>query len=229
MAWSVAPSLVAMRYELDRLFPNRSTASDGTIGDVDHQARKSDHNPGARNLVHARDVTHDPANGVDCGQLVGAVVFRRDPRISYIIWDGRIWRSYHRPATDNRPFLEAWHPELYTGTNQHKVHAHFSIHSTVEAETNCGPWWEKAPAPSTATIDLLEFIMPVFKNDGDAEVFFVRECYLKYLGRQPESEFAVLTWVGHLREHGADFVASRIADSQEGQDYRAAQRKHLGV
>ena len=156
MTWAVAPSLVAMAVELDRLFPKRSKASDGTIGDQSHANRTSDHNPGARNLVHARDVTHDPANGCDCNQLVGALIARQDPRLRYAIWDGQIYRSYPRAATRTRDYVPAWHPEPYSGLNPHRHHAHFSIHSTVEAEQDTSSWWQQTPMkPEEARMALL--------------------------------------------------------------------------
>lgn len=230
MVWTLAPSLTAMRYELDRLWPKRSTASDGTIGDKDHSARESDHNPDERGIVHARDVTHDPANGVDCGALVGIVVAHRDPRIKLIIWDSRIWRSYNRPATTTRPYLAAWHPEKYTGPDPHTKHAHFSVLSTPTGENDTSYWWQQADYPATpTTFTYLELLMPVFKNDGDAEVLFVRKAYLELLHREPESPDVVLFWIEDLRRHGADYVWSRIADSAEGAAARAAHRKLLGL
>jgi hypothetical protein len=36
---------VRLRDQIDRRWPNRDKRSDGWIGDSDHAARKSDHNP----------------------------------------------------------------------------------------------------------------------------------------------------------------------------------------
>ena len=68
--WRVAQSLETLRFQLNAMAPGRSKASDGGIGDTDHQNRNSDHNPwvldGSRGVVTARDFTHDPAGGCDC-------------------------------------------------------------------------------------------------------------------------------------------------------------------
>ena len=83
--------------------------------------------------------------------------------------------------------------------------------------------------PLHAATDLMELLMPVFKDDGDAEVLFVRKAYLELLHREPESESTVLFWVDELRAKGADYVWSRVADSDEGRAVRAAHRKLLGL
>ena len=91
------------------------------------------------------------------------------------------------------------------------------------------PCTPKPLPPLHAATDLMELLMPVFKDDGDAEVLFVRKAYLELLHREPESEASVLFWVEDLRAHGADYVWSRIADSDEGKAVRAAHRKLLGL
>ncbi|HKV33547.1 MAG TPA: hypothetical protein VJP89_04485, partial [Pyrinomonadaceae bacterium] len=61
MAWRVAKSLLRLREQINELAPNRSKASDGTIGDAAHASRKSDHNPwvkdGSIGVVTAMDIT----------------------------------------------------------------------------------------------------------------------------------------------------------------------------
>lgn len=79
--WQLAPSLVAMVEEADRLAPARSRASDGSIGDGAHASRKSDHNPD-QGWIDAVDITHDPAGGFDAHAHARNVAARHDPRIS---------------------------------------------------------------------------------------------------------------------------------------------------
>lgn len=95
--------------------PGRSKASDGSVGDSDHAARASDHNPedtensddgnDPDNQVDARDFTHDPAHGADMGQISEAIRLSKDRRVKYVIFNGRIfsgrtgtqpwvWRTY---------------------------------------------------------------------------------------------------------------------------------------
>lgn len=147
MAWSLAPSLAAARDEANIIAPDRSRISDGTIGDAAHASRKSGHNPGARDLVHALDLTHDPVNHFDCHEMTRRVIERRDPRVLLIIWNDTIWRSYSRPKTASRPYLPEWMPEEYTGTNEHRHHAHFEIFQTVTAEQDLRPWFTAPRRP----------------------------------------------------------------------------------
>jgi hypothetical protein len=140
MTWELAPSLAACRAEANRIAPNRSKASDGTIGDAAHQARTSDHNVGARNRVHALDLTHDPAGGFDAHAYVDRLRVSQDRRVRYIISRSRI----AGPGTSHGGWQ--WHP--YNGSSPHDHHAHISIHSTVAAETDTRPWWPAVDKPS---------------------------------------------------------------------------------
>lgn len=134
MAWKMPPSIRAALDEANERWPNRSRKSDGTIGDQAHSNRKSDHNPGARGFIHAFDITHDPANGCDCVVLAEHLRTRSDPRVSYVIFNKRIWNPSR--SVDWRP---------YTGSNPHTSHMHVSILSTVEAENNTSEWWGFLP------------------------------------------------------------------------------------
>lgn len=113
MAYFLAPSLVRLRSEVNALWPKRSKASDGWIGDTAHSARKSDHNPdySAGGIVRAIDVTNA---GIDVDAFVSSVI--RDARTRYVITRGRIWT---REA--------GW--RKYTGPNGHYHHVHVSVRS----------------------------------------------------------------------------------------------------
>jgi hypothetical protein len=115
--------------EANRRWPKRSRRHDGVIGDQDHAGRQSDHNPDARGIVHAFDLTHDPVNGVDCEMLAVHLKYRRDRRVKNIIWNRHIcvytdwkWIPYHQKP--------------------HTEHMHVSILSTPEAEDDVSPWWD---------------------------------------------------------------------------------------
>lgn len=133
--WRLAPALEALVDETDRLFPGRSTASDGSIGDPAHAARVSDHNPDG-GWVDALDLTDDDAHGCDVGLLAHHLVASRDPRVSYLIHKGTIWRGYDKPS------LPAFTPQVYTGVNAHKLHLHISIDD--DHRNDLGPWWPQA-------------------------------------------------------------------------------------
>ena len=109
---------------------SRSRASDGIMGDARHQKRKSDHN-----LGNAFDLTHDPANGVDCEQLSRLVI--DDPRVTYVIWNKQI---YNRARAS-----EGW--RAYNGPNPHTHHMHVSINATSRNDTSPWVWSPGQPDP----------------------------------------------------------------------------------
>lgn len=142
--------------EASKVWPGRSTASDGICGDAAHQARKSDHNTG-----DAFDLTRDLAVGLDTWTL-GDLLRERcaaglERRATYIISNGRI-------ASAAKGWV--WRP--YTGVNAHKKHLHVSIRT--DARDNDAPWWaflsdpkptptaEEAPDMTPAEHDQLQRI-----------------------------------------------------------------------
>lgn len=131
MAWYIAKSLEVLRAQLNQRAPNRSTISDGGIGDASHSARESDHNPTASGQVCARDFTNDPAGGLAGQWLADTLVASRDPRIKYIIWNRRI--------LDTRPGFKPWTWQPYSGLNDHTHHVHVSVFAgTLGDDTR--PW-----------------------------------------------------------------------------------------
>jgi len=119
--WRVAESLQRLLEQVDQMAPNRSKASDGTIGDARHQSRTSDHNPwvidGDIGVVTARDITHDPNNGCDAQKIADSIVASRDARVKYIIWNRQICSSQIRP----------WSWRKYSGESPHTKHIHISV------------------------------------------------------------------------------------------------------
>jgi hypothetical protein len=138
MAWRVARSLNVLKAQIDNLFPHRSTASDGSIGDAAHATRDSDHNPWVQHegqgIVTARDFTHDPADGLDCHWLAKMLETSRDPRIKYVIWNRRMLRAYDKPG------IPAWTWSAYSGTNPHTAHLHLSVSETPSL-FDSGAFW----------------------------------------------------------------------------------------
>lgn len=120
MAWPINPrpagSLVTLRNQLNGLYPHRSKASDGLLGDAAHQATPSDHNPDSDGVVKAFDITHDPAHGVDIVNLAEWLI--KDSRTNYVIRNRQIWQA------------GVWKP--YSGTNPHTQHLHISVKNIVK-------------------------------------------------------------------------------------------------
>ena len=155
--WRVVRSLITMGDQLNSLWPARSKASDGTIADAAHDAT-SDHYPhkvaalGPGYVVTARDVTHDPEGGVDCGRIAENLRLSADPRIKYVIFSRRI---YSNPAYSHASEHWAWRD--YDGSDPHTNHMHVSVRDIVIADSTT-PWMLTTGTPSTgggtvATLD----------------------------------------------------------------------------
>lgn len=133
-------SLYVLRDEINAVAPNRSKASDGFVGDAAHASRDSQHNPedtgdstdgnDPDNQVDAADFTHDPGNGADMHQVAEIIRKRRDRRVLYVIFDGRIFSSY---AVNGVP---AWTWRPYSGTDKHRGHLHISVNDKYNDTLN---------------------------------------------------------------------------------------------
>jgi peptidoglycan hydrolase-like protein with peptidoglycan-binding domain len=137
MNWHVAPSLAALRSEINASWPGRDRSSDGTIGDLRHQAGSNGHNPvghpggpafGTRGAVHAMDIT---ARGIDVDAVLSAVI--GDPRVWYVIHDGRIWSR-----------TSGWAARSHSG-DPHSTHIHINLRedspaAAIAAETDTRRW-----------------------------------------------------------------------------------------
>lgn len=141
-SWRVAKCLDQLLAEVNASAPNRSKASDGSIGDADHQNTNSDHNPWCQGwVVTARDITHDPAGGFDSYAYAewqrqrcrGDILLNgeREIRVKYIISNRKI-----ASPTDN------WAWRNYTGSNPHDHHVHISVDCTAEGGymDSTDPW-----------------------------------------------------------------------------------------
>jgi hypothetical protein len=163
MAYLVA-SLAAFRSEANALYPNRDKSSDGWIGDAAHSSRTSDHNPDWRGAVHAYDLDEDldgntSDSGAELAFLAEAIRSRRDPRVKYVIYEGRIFASY---ATSTRP---AWTWGPYSGTNAHRHHMHVSVLSTDIGENDTRPWFPTSV--DTVENDYMPYPVYYVPNGGE--------------------------------------------------------------
>lgn len=130
MVWRLAKGLEQLRKQVNAKWPDRATSSDGTVGDLRHQALPSDHNPDTRGIVHAIDFTHDPKNGFDSYKFADMLLAKQDPRLKYVISNRRIGSGPAGPSPGK------WRP--YAGTNAHDKHNHISI--MVAGEDDPRPW-----------------------------------------------------------------------------------------
>lgn len=172
MAWRVARSLLTLRDQVNASAPNRSRASDGTIGDTAHSSRASDHNPNSAGVVTAMDITHDPAHGFNSWTFAEMLRNRRDPRIKYVISNGRIFAGSAGPSP--------WIWRRYTGSNSHAHHVHVSVSGVAALYDDAKQWdiggdWNagsqepaspvkpllKVGSPHTAEIKKLQMLLKV--------------------------------------------------------------------
>jgi len=155
MSWRLAKSLGAtgtlgLLGEVNASAPNRSKVSDGGIGDPRHAASVSDHNPcKCCRVVTARDFTHDPKNGFDsyafAEWLRERVATGREPRVKYVISNGRIYSGAGQPHPAGM-----W--RKYTGSNKHAHHVHVSVRHGGQLYDDDKPWgWHPRPGGPTTT------------------------------------------------------------------------------
>lgn len=122
------PAAIAVLKQATAFWPKRNKKSDGLLPSAAHlkQNSNSDHNTGL-----AADVTHDPAKGVDCAVIYNEL--KKDPRVKYLIFKGRIWSAKNGEDT-------------YTGVNKHNTHLHISIKPECGNDTsNWFKWVGEVP------------------------------------------------------------------------------------
>lgn len=133
MAWRVAPALNTLNDEINKAAPNRDKASDGTIGDAAHSASVSDHNPDAREIVHARDWDEDLRVPGLSMEMICQLLLRKAragdlPWLKYVIYERRIWAA-----------SSGWVQQSYSGANAHDKHMHVSCKSGTLHENDTRP------------------------------------------------------------------------------------------
>ncbi len=111
MSWKLAAAAVTLRDQVNKRYPKRDKASDGTIGDQAHKRRISDHNPDRTGYVMALDIDEDfgsrGAAQVFADQLMWHMRTSGDKRIKNIVYEGKVasgtypdkfwvWRSQPR-------------------------------------------------------------------------------------------------------------------------------------
>ncbi len=125
MQWRLAKGLEQLRSQVNVRWPNRSKESDGSVGDLSHAARPSDHNP-VNGIVHAIDLTHDPLHGFNSYTFADLLLKKQDRRMKYLISNRRIGSGPGGPSPG------VW--RKYSGTNPHDHHCHISVVPTALAD-----------------------------------------------------------------------------------------------
>jgi hypothetical protein len=120
--------------QVDTEYPTRSKGTDGTVASKIHDktSPNSDHRPHpftGSGVVRGIDVTVTPEQG---REITEALRLSRDPRIKYVIFDGRSFWSVVRNG------VPAWEWRPYLGANPHEKHFHLSTNPTRDNDS--GPW-----------------------------------------------------------------------------------------
>ncbi len=137
----LALSLARLRNEIDALAPNRSTRSDGWIGDAAHRSRPSRHNPNRFGVVCALDITDDPAGGCSIHAIAEQIRTPPQPGVHHLEPPGR--------QPEQRLRLQP-----YKGSNPHTRHVHFAVGVGPDGDPippydDAAPWGVSA-APAVA-------------------------------------------------------------------------------
>jgi peptidoglycan hydrolase-like protein with peptidoglycan-binding domain len=130
----LAANLAGLRREINAHWPHRDKGSDGWIGDLVHQGRRSDHNPDDRGVVHAIDVDTD---GIDPKLLVRRAI--KHPTTQYVIFNRTIWSRTH-----------GFQARRYTGADPHTGHVHVSGRHGGQFEGDRTGWGLAVVAPAAA-------------------------------------------------------------------------------
>ena len=139
MAWRAAGSLLTLRDQVNAAIPKRAKNLDGLIANKRHHDANpnSDHEPWVKDcgvgVVTAMDITHDPKRGFDSYKFANYLLQIRDPRIKYIISNGRI-------SSGSGQAHPAWQWRSYKGSNKHDHHIHISVKSTKDLYDSTKPW-----------------------------------------------------------------------------------------
>ncbi len=117
----LSKAAIQLREQFDDNFSDRDRTSDGWIGDSRHSARKSDHNPDEQGWVRAIDIDRDLSGKAKPDLMPDVadqlrILAKRDKRISYIIFAGKIASS-----------KSLWRWRTYKGINKHDHHCHISF------------------------------------------------------------------------------------------------------
>ena len=129
---NIARSIWRLREQVNAAYPNRSKASDGIWPSAAHTRANptSDHE-----LGNAFDITADLGNGRRVQELFDALKANNDPRLKYIIHNGRIY-SHSRGD------------RIYTGANPHTSHMHVSVYET---DRDDGSDWQLSKEDTVTT------------------------------------------------------------------------------
>lgn len=175
----------------------------GTIGDTAHAGEVSDHNPSkeAHDLgaVDASDFMIGPHfTTAQANAVVDTLVANRDPRIAYIIWQGRIISSTVSP----------WIWRKYNGSDQHVNHFHISVNDLHETDISEWKGITMTITPDDADVILDRMGARLRNAPADTGDVFVKA--MRAVAWQYPNSFEVLNVSSKLDNLSA-YIASKLS------------------
>lgn len=224
--WRLAQSLTVLRAEVNARWPNRSKVSDGTVGDLAHADRTSDHNPNDAGVVRAMDIT---AAGIDApwyAEHIRKLGKAGHPALAnhgYVIWNRRA--AY---ATNS------WTWVAYRGANPHDKHVHVSVGRAAAQYDNRQTWHIATDErPDNLELTVSEFTELKAQNDAIRKDLLnvgikLRELERSIHGLDDDDRDASIYWnTKYLRAElisGANLTRLRTVLSTYGVDAAVADR-----
>ena len=148
MSWKLAAAAVTLRDQVNKRYPRRDKASDGTKGDDRHARRRSDHNPDKTGYVMALDIDEDfgapSTSGVFADQLVEYMRTSGDRRIKNIVYEGRVASGTYPDVKGRRPTWWVWRSAPNLG-HHHHIHISFAEPGKHDGRPFPLPSLESAP------------------------------------------------------------------------------------
>jgi len=154
MAWVLTSGLSAFRGELNEVFPGRDKSTDGSVGDLAHQTGSSGHNPDRTGKAEFKDgdaLDEVRAVDIDRDLVPGSKTDWMLVLIRWLIEGMRAERwgksqpfryIIYRPAGGSVSYIwhvnTGWASRVYTGSNPHDKHAHFSGGWSQAADNRTG-------------------------------------------------------------------------------------------
>lgn len=130
VTWYVNPAISSWREFVNKKYPKRNKASDGTIGDTRHAASVSEHNPDKDGTVDAwdMDVNLLGSSDQDGNAAEDAAVEALKREFEKQPW-AQLW--IHNSKIANRD-VGNWKVRPYSGPNKHDHHVHFQSRQSKE-------------------------------------------------------------------------------------------------
>lgn len=212
-SWSLAHNLDSRTESLKDAYPGITVWS---IGDQSHQNNQSDHNPDARDIVHALDVM--TYSDTSRGEAVRDWCLAAPDDLEYVIFNRKIYsRSSGFAARD------------YSGSDPHTDHVHVSgKHGSVGYDSATGTGYDTAAeAMRPAGFDEEDDM-----NEGQADQLNDINWSVARGAEMPDGEgnYAITYWAGDVNETLASLVnavnelAGRMGTAAAAVSTRRAER-----